>query len=255
MRTKAILALDLLEQELELLTDNQQWCILGGDREYWNASNGVSYYRDSSNDPWTACDNLNEVTIRSGNSYNAGNTSNGYYNPQNGSTAGGGYSEGSSSASLSSNGYLNNSPNGYNSSNGNVNGLTPFLDLQDQVSFAISHGLAWKETYSVANLAFAGRLNTATVLNNIVTLDVLGDLNLENLKGVGIVNAAGKVLGISSAAFAVGTLVADLNDGDRSASALHWADAGISVGSLFLKSNLVGFAVSGSWLLIKGEFE
>jgi hypothetical protein len=129
------------------------------------------------------------------------------------------------------------------------------LDLQDQVSFAISHGLAWKETYSAANLAFAGRLDTATVLSNIVTNDALGDLSLSNMKGVGIVNAAGKLLGISSAYFAADALITDLRDGDGQASALHWADAGISIGSLFLKSNLVGFAVSGSWLLIKGEFE
>lgn len=88
-----------------------------------------------------------------------------------------------------------------------------------------------------------------------MTHDALADLSLTNMRGVGIVNAAGKLLGISSAYFAADALLTDLNDGDGQASALHWADAGISIGSLFIKSNLVGFAVSGGWLLIKGEFE
>lgn len=247
MHTKATLALDLLEQELEVLDNDQKSGICGG-REYWNASNGVTYWRDSQDDPWTACDSLNEVTITgssNGSYYGITGYPGGWNGGVGGSSNGGG--------SLSNDG--SSASGGNYSSNGNTNGNTPMLDLQEQVSFAIAHGLAWKEAYSGANLAFTGRLDTATVLNNIVTRDVFGDLNLENLKGVGIVNAAGKLLGISSAYFAMETLVTDLNDGDGSASTLHWADAGISVGSLFIKSNVVGFAVSGGWMLIKGEFE
>ena len=98
MRIKATLALDLLEQELEVLNEEQRGNIFGGERQYWNASNGVSYYRDSPSDPWTACDNLNEVTITG--SSNGGNVGGGYgaYNPSWGGGTGtsSGYGGGSS---------------------------------------------------------------------------------------------------------------------------------------------------------------
>ena len=37
-------------------------------------------------------------------------------------------------------------------------------------------------------------------------------------------------------------------------AAVNIADAAINIGSLFIKSNVVGFAVSAGWLIIKGDF-
>ena len=74
------------------------------------------------------------------------------------------------------------------------------------------------------------------------------------LEGVAILSAAGRVLGVTQAGGSLMTLGQDILDGDG-VSMVNVVDAGINCGSLFIKSNMVGAAVSLGWLLIKGEFE
>ena len=120
--------------------------------------------------------------------------------------------------------------------------------------------MAWKEAYGTFNLAFSGdiKMDTASILKSIFDSNpyksFLEDLSPMALKGIGIVNATGRVLGVTSTATRLYNLGADIMDGDGRVEMKNVADAGISVGSLFIKSNAIGFTVSAGWLLIKGEF-
>lgn len=95
------------------MNENQQLELLGvGERQEWKIE-GVTYYRYSDDEPWTL--DLGEATIRSGDSYNASNTSNGYYNVSYGSNyGGGGYGGGSSSGSSGNSGGSTSNPTSSN---------------------------------------------------------------------------------------------------------------------------------------------
>ena len=248
MGAKAQMALDLLELELEIINKEQQRSFLGGELEWGKDSNGNYYYREQGSQDWTAYGYLNEVTITPTSNYTNPYTigsSNGY-NP---------YSSGNSNGSASGGGS-GNDPSG----TPNGGGLGSHLaNAQDAMSLAIGHALAWKEGYAFANSAFQGEVTANTLLASILDKtplqSLVDDVSLQNFKGIAIVNAAGRVLGVTSAATSMYNLYWELTDNKPGVSNLVIADAVISVGSLVVKSNVVGFAISAGWLLIKGNFE
>ena len=127
---------------------------------------------------------------------------------------------------------------------------------------AINHDLAWNNFYGVLDAARLGNLNysAAAVVKEIfesnLAQSMINDLQGSfQFKGIALLSTAGRILGITQAGVNLNTLITDLTDGDGQVSMVNVLDAGISVGSLFIKSNAVGFAVSAGWLLVKGEFE
>ena len=260
MRIKAEMAFDLLEAELEVLDRNAQSEILGGEYEWWIVNDQV-YYREGGADVWTCWQSLNDAIIYAsgnGSGYGSGNGSGGY-----GSSGDGFNSQFSSCGYPDAPGASGSFYTWYDTHyrGGGVDYQANHLtEAQDAASLAVSHGLAWKEFYStLANLSTDTRVDAKTILNAVFDSNpfktIVNDLSLQNLRGVGIINAAGKVLGVTSAFSSGLALIADLTDGDDHVSPVVVADAVISIGALAIKSNIVGFAISGGWLLIKGEFE
>jgi len=127
---------------------------------------------------------------------------------------------------------------------------------------AISHVQSWNDFAIVGQRAFDGTIRTdlRSVVQEIFETkpvqSLFSSLQGEGVfKGLAVVDKVGKVLGIASAAESLYKVGKDLAaDGDID-NWLDVTDATVSVGSLFLKSNIVGFAVSGGWMLIKGEIE
>jgi|GEM_PF-6303655 len=73
-------------------------------------------------------------------------------------------------------------------------------------------------------------------------------------KGVAILNTAGHILGVVGVAEGLMN-IKDKYDAGIDPSLTDWLDLGVSVGSMFIKSNAVGMAVSFGWMVIKGNFE
>lgn len=158
----------------------------------------------------------------------------------------------------------NNSGNNTNGENneGGGGGSSPltwdYSNSKDAASLAISNVHAQNDFAIVGQKAFDGIIKTdmhsviQEVFEKKPVQSLFSSLQGEGVfKGLAVVDKVGKVLGIASAAESLIKVGVDLyDDGD-----VNVADAAVSVGSLFLKSNIVGFAVSGGWMLIKGEFE
>ena len=280
MSTKVKIALELLESELEVLSREQQFSVLGGcDIEFAYDSNGnKTYWRESScggggAGDWTAIDSLGEVVITPNGSTgvpyfyggtNGGNGSywqNAGYTPPYGGTGGDGSGGGDGS---SSNGWMGN-PNPPSNGSGPLGHI--YADAAEAASFAISHSLAWNEFYTtIQNVGPNTVVNTNTLLQNIIEFAPIESAkadwaNVQQWKGIAIMNTAGRILGVTSAIGSTYKLVDDIffdelpGNQEGSVSALNVADAAISVGSLLVKSNAVGFVIAGGWMLIKGEFE
>ncbi|WP_159468198.1 hypothetical protein [Dyadobacter sp. 3J3] len=241
MRTKAVLALDLLEQELELLDEQQRGAILGGVREYWNASNGVSYYRDNPNDPWTACDNLNEVTIRSGNSYNAGNTSNGYYNVQYGTNYSGGYVGGNGGGSSGNSGGSTSNPT---SSNGGYIGGSRWTVQGNECVY----------TYDGGTLAAVTIKPNQYTANDVVglVLQSFGMASDHAATAAAVLKLEAKGFELASRSFGLVSVLSNLNDAiqERSLEDLGQATLGAA---LFIPGLNGGVVVIGGTVLFAWE--
>ena len=251
MRIKAEMAFDLLEAELEVMDRNARSEILGGEYEWWIVNDQV-YYREGGADTWNYWQNLHDAVIY-GSGYNSGYGSSGDGFNDNYSSCG--YPDAPGASGSFYTWYDTHYRGG--GVDYQANHLT---EAQDAASLAVSHGLAWKEFYStLGGLSTNTRVDAKTILNAVFDSNpfktIVNDLSPQNLRGVGIINAAGKVLGITSAFNSGLALIADLTDGDDHVSPVVVADAVISIGALAIKSNIVGFAISGGWLLIKGEFE
>ncbi len=138
-------------------------------------------------------------------------------------------------------------------------GSSHWNDAMTVATAAINSGLAFNEFYATLDAARLGQIfDSTSVLKNIFEKNPLNSLVNDwagDFKGVVVLDKLGKVLGITQAITSTGALWTDLTDGDGQVSWVNVADVAISVGSLFVKSNLVGAALSMGWLLIKGEFE
>ena len=147
------------------------------------------------------------------------------------------------------------------SSGSGAEGINNQVNSFEIAQAAISSGLAWNNFYNFLDAARLGRLeySAAAVIREVVDTNVVQTLMTDlkaasEFKGVGILSSAGKLLGITSAANSLITLGIDIFDGGG-IDTMNIVDAGISMGSLVIKSNAVGFAVSAGWLLVRGEFE
>jgi len=127
-------------------------------------------------------------------------------------------------------------------------------------SLAIANGLAFDEFYTTLDAARTGdvAVDANSLIKNVIDNNPYGSFvddirAATKFNGVAILSTAGKVLGVTQAIGSVGTLADDILDGNG-VSMVNVADAAINVGSLFIKSNIVGATVSFGWLLIKGEF-
>jgi hypothetical protein len=143
---------------------------------------------------------------------------------------------------------------------GNGDGL-PYQDQRDMVSLAIDHANSWVDFSIVGQRAFDGNLKTdlRSVINEIVERpnfkELFSSLQGEGVfKGLAVLDKVGKVLGVVGALESGLNLYNDIKDGHLDNPVLL-ADAAVNFGSLFLRSNIVGFAVSGGWMLIKGELD
>ena len=252
MRIKAEMAFDLLEAELEVMDRNARSEILGGEYEWWIVNDQV-YYREGGQDTWNYWQNLHDAVIH-GSGYNSGYGSSGDGFNNNYSSCGYPDAPGASGSFYT---WYDEHYRG-NGNDGISHQVEKFKDVQDAASLAVSNGTAWKEFYGVL-----GTINTNTVVNMKTVLEavfdanplgsVIDELRPENLKGIGILSAAGKVLGVTGAVTSVATLYYDYQD-DGHIETINLVDAGMSCGALFIKSNIAGFVISGGWLLIKGEF-
>ena len=263
MKNKAKLAFDLLEQEMEVICKEEQVRFTGGSggwtwQEVVDAINTGHYTQIPAgmySQETLFGENLREVMIGARTkmpsevwgSVVMGGTgsfwlnmigSGGYVGGGGGGGGGGG--DGSSSGS--------STPSNY--------------EIASNIaSNAISTGLAFNEFYANMSTAiFSSTPVTANdLLKNIFDNNPAGsfmdDLRaVQQFKGIAILSLTGKLLGYSQAYDSLGTLKDDILDGGG-VSAVNVADAAISVGSLFIKSNVVGLAVSGGWLLIKGQLD
>ncbi len=275
MKNKAKLAFDLLEQEMEVICKEDQVRFVGGSGGYtWqqimeaiNSGNiglvpAGSYVMSSSGDSFTFFGGeLNEVIVSK-------------KSPAAGSSSGfvfwdwSDHSGGSGSFRLSSGGYVQGGggSSGGGSSGGGSTGdggynPTNYELARDITAGAISTGLSFNEFY--ANMSVAIFSNTPVTANDLLKNifdnnpagSFVDDLRaVQQFKGIAILSLTGKLLGYSQAYDSLGTLKDDILDGGG-VSAVNVADAAINVGSLFIKSNVVGLAVSGGWLLIKGQLD
>ncbi|MFB5945716.1 hypothetical protein [Albibacterium profundi] len=128
-------------------------------------------------------------------------------------------------------------------------------------SLAIANGLAFSTAYTTLEAWRLGGVptNTNDFLKNALESNpvrgLIDDLqSASKFNGIAILSTAGRVLGATQAVESLTNLGVDILDGGG-VSMMNVADAAISVGSLFIKSNLIGVTVSFGWLLIKGEFE
>ena len=271
MKNKTKLAFDLLEQEMEVICKEEQVRFTGGSGGFtyeqlvaalnsgdlssipagsyiMNSENSFSYWEGS----------LNEVVV-----FNKRmNSSSGGY------SSGGGFSSGSSwdwtdsTTGTSGSVWLNSDYFGGGGSTGD-GGYNPtnYELARDITAGAISTGLSFNEFY--ANMSVAIFSNTPVTANDLLKNifdnnpagSFVDDLRaVQQFKGIAILSLTGKLLGYSQAYDSLGTLKDDILDGGG-VSAVNVADAAINVGSLFIKSNVVGLAVSGGWLLIKGQLD
>jgi len=140
---------------------------------------------------------------------------------------------------------------------------TPFQMAVSIASNALGTGLAFNEYYTKIGDAIFSDIpvvvNSNTLIKSVfdasaLTSTLKNELELASkLDGLAIISITGKVLGITGAAMSIKNLYDDYQD-DGNVSMENVVDVGISVGSLFIKSNVVGIAVSGGWMLIKGDF-
>jgi hypothetical protein len=270
MSNKAKLTFDLLEQEMEVIRKEDLIRFIGGIGQFtWqqivdavNSGNFSqipqgSYLMGDNGEVIMYGGNLNEVIVAKktpgfpiGGSVASGYTSWDWTNTMTGE---------SGSSWLDSNyfgGYGGGSAGGGSSSPSN-------LEIANTiVSNALATGLAFNEVYTtMSNAIFSDILvNTNTLIKDIFDTNPIGTL-LDDLKapgafkGIALLSNAGKVLGVTGAFSSIYNLGVDMTDGDGQVSMVNVADAAISVGSLFVKSNVVGLGVSMGWLLIKGDFE
>ena len=128
-------------------------------------------------------------------------------------------------------------------------------------SNAIATGLAFNEFYT--NMSSAIFSNTPVTANDFVKSifdnnpsgSFIDDIKAAGeFKGIAILSSTGKFLGVTQAVGSLYTLAVDIGDGGG-VSAVNVTDAAISVGSFYIKSNVVGLAVSMGWLLIKGQLD
>ena len=256
MTNKAKLAFDLLEQEMEVICKEEQVRFTGGSGGYtWqevvDAINNGNYGQIPAgmySQETLFGENLREVMIGARTrmpsevwgSVVVGGTGSYWLNMTGGC---GGVEDGGGDSSSGS-----STPSNY--------------EIASNIaSNAISTGLAFNEFYANMSTAiFSSTPVTANdLLKNIFDNNPAGsfmdDLRaVQQFKGIAILSLTGKLLGYSQAYDSLGTLKDDILDGGG-VSAVNVADAAISVGSLFIKSNVVGLAVSGGWLLIKGQLD
>ena len=173
-------------------------------------------------------------------------------------SGGSGYYSGS--AYMSSSSYSGGSNNSYGTSgsggNGNLSTSISVLGLSFQ------NGLAWQEFYVNANKLANGSLNTNIssimqgVFQNATSLksDVLSLLSSEGYQGIKIIDSAGKILGVAGVVDSSVNLYRDIMDGGNF-SWMNLADFGVNVGSVAIKSNIVGFTISAGWLVIKSYYD
>jgi len=135
------------------------------------------------------------------------------------------------------------------------------LNWRDTLGTAITAGLASNEAYTTLDMARLGNLplDARSIAKNIFettpveTFKNLYD-DIKQIKGIAILDAAGKALGIWAAAESVGKVIDDIADGGDF-NYMNLADATVNVGSLFIKSNVVGISVSLGWMVIKTAIE
>jgi len=132
---------------------------------------------------------------------------------------------------------------------------------RDNLSTAITAGMAAPEAYATLDMARLGTLalDARGIAKNIFDTNpvetfknLIGDV--KNMKGLAILDAGGKALGVWAAVDSAYTLYEDIADGGDF-NYMNLADATVNVGSLFVKSNLVGITVSLGWMVIKTAIE
>lgn len=253
MTNKVKLAFEMLEQEMEALGREQQRGVMGGtgdptDGDIWVVG-GETFVWSSASNSWVANELSTVVITRTSSSSSGGSWSWSAYSYGTGSywtnmLSSGGYVQGGGGSS----GGGSTGDGGYNPTNYEL--------ARDIAAGAISTGLTFGEYYTTMRDAiFSGTpINTNDLIKNIFDTNpidsVVADLKgAWGFKGMAILSLTGKVLGYTQAYDSLDTLVTDMQDGD--VSMVNIADAAISVGSLCIKSNAVGLAVSAGWLLIK----
>lgn len=101
--------------------------------------------------------------------------------------------------------------------------------------------------------------NIGEVVSNIVDRNLVNSMwddlkGASKFKGVAILNTAGHILGVVGVAQGLGKIATKYAK-NQSPSAADWLDLGVSVGSMFIRSNAVGMAVSFGWMIVKGDFD
>lgn len=261
MTNKAKLAFDLLEQEMEVICKEEQVRFTGGSGGYtWqevvDAINNGNYGQIPAgmySQETLFGENLREVMIGArtkmpsevwGSVVLGGtgsfwlNMTGGYGGVEGGGVEGGGGSTGSGEGSPSN-----------------------YEIASNIASNAIATGLAFNEFYT--NMSSAIFSNTPVTANDFVKSifdnnpsgSFIDDIKAAGeFKGIAILSSTGKFLGVTQAVGSLYTLAVDIGDGGG-VSAVNVTDAAISVGSFYIKSNVVGLAVSMGWLLIKGQLD
>lgn len=255
MKNKAKLAFEMLEREMAILSISEVLAIKGGT----DPQNGDTYTIDgytftynSSSGQWYFNESVVITPTTSSNSYypswtwmdnNTGSNGSFYMN---------------SSSGYSS--FPTESPAGGGSGSGTSQ--PPELSAYEIAAMSIQNGLAFNSFYNTLDAARLGQLplKAEKIVQNLFEsnpvsslVDDLKALSPGSFKGIVIMSAVGKVLGFTQVYDSLNTLGKDLTDGDGSVSTLNVVDAMVSVGSLFIKSNILGATVSMGWLLIKGE--
>lgn len=141
-------------------------------------------------------------------------------------------------------------------------GITTALD---GASVAIANAGLWTEVYGIAHgytpvpTAIANLFDVDPLNAALRDLDTLLKQNPAYLKGIAAISLAGKIVGVTSTMNGFLTLANDYSSGkdifNDPQARLHLIDACVGLSSLFIKSNIVGFAVSTGWLLIKANME
>ena len=256
MTNKAKLAFDLLEQEMEVICKEEQVRFTGGSGGYtWQevvgAINNGNYGQIPAgmySQETLFGENLREVMIGARTrmpsevwgSVVVGGTGSYWLNMTGGC---GGVEDGGGDSSSGS-----SSPSNY--------------EIASNIaSNAIATGLAFNEFYT--NMSSAIFSNTPVTANDFVKSifdnnpsgSFIDDIKAAGeFKGIAILSSTGKFLGVTQAVGSLYTLAVDIGDGGG-VSAVNVTDAAISVGSFYIKSNVVGLAVSMGWLLIKGQLD
>lgn len=267
MTNKAKLTFELLEQEMEIFSKEEQRRFTGGTdtftwQQFVDAYNSGdlsqiqagSYIMGSSGNIVYGGDiyggQLNNVTIytdRSSNSF--------YYNGQT-------YSFLDPQSPFGNSGNSGGGTDGGTVTGGGTGSSSNFNIALNIVSNALSTGLAFNQVYTTLGDAI---FSNTPVSTNMLIKDILDRTPVntfieefqlaKKLDGIAIIGVTGKLLGVTGAALSLNTLYNDIFDGNGRVEIENVADAAISVGSLFIKSNVVGLAVSAGWLIIQGDFE